>query len=207
MGLFGKDKITKLYDKAFDLADKNNHEECIKYYNKIIEINSNEFKAWRGKGLAFSALEKEDEAIICFDKALEIKLKIREYRAKQKFPFKDSKPELFTQSILKEHGIKFKKHHNFKLSDSNHQADIVIEPNHVIEVFGDYWHFNPKKYDVESIQKVRRKEIKVKDVWKYDKYVIDGMKEQGYKVLVVWESELKDELEKTTKKILKFINR
>jgi len=72
MGLFGKDKITKLYDKAFDLADKNNHEECIKYYNKIIEINSNEFKAWRGKGLAFSALEKEDEAIICFDKALEI---------------------------------------------------------------------------------------------------------------------------------------
>ena len=74
----------------------------------------------------------------------------------------------------------------------------------MIEIFGDYWHFNPKKYDGESIQKKKRKEIKVKEVWKYDKYVIDGMKEQGYKVLVVWESELKNELDKTTKKILEF---
>ena len=48
-------------------------------------------------------------------------------------------------------------------------------------------------------------EIKVKEVWKYDKYVIDGMKKQGYKVLVIWESELKTELEKTTKKILRFV--
>ena len=126
-------------------------------------------------------------------------------RAKQKFPFKDTKPELLTHSILEKHNISFKKHKNFKLYKSHHQADIVIEPNHVIEVFGDYWHFNPKKFDGESTQKKRRKEIKAKDVWKRDKYVIDGMKEQGYKVLVVWESELKKELQKTTQKILKFI--
>ena len=43
------------------------------------------------------------------------------------------------------------------------------------------------------------------EVWKYDKYVIDGMKKQGYNVHVVWESELKNELEKTTEKILKFV--
>ncbi len=136
----------------------------------------------------------------------EAKIILRELRARQKFPSKDSKPELLTQSILKKYGISFKKHHVFKLNDSYHQADIVIEPNHVIEVFGDYWHFNPKQYDGESIKKVRRKEIKVKEVWKYDKYVIDGMKKQGYKVLVIWESELKTELEKTTQKILKFVN-
>ena len=64
--------------------------------------------------------------------------------------------------------------------------------------------FNPKKYDGESIQKFRRKEIKVKEIWENDKNIINGMKAQGYKVLVVWESELKDELEKITKKILKF---
>jgi len=126
-------------------------------------------------------------------------------RAKQKFPSKDSKPELLTQSILKEHRIDFKKHKNFKLSNSNHQADIVIEPNYVIEVFGDYWHCNPKKYDGESTHKIRRNVVKVKDVWKYDKYIIDEMKEQGYQVLVVWESELKDELEKTIQKILRFV--
>lgn len=130
----------------------------------------------------------------------------REVRSKIKLPSKDTKPELLVQSILKKHRIDFKKHHNFKLSKSYHQADIVIEPNHVIEVFGDYWHFNPKKYDGESIEKQRGKIIMVKEVWKYDKYVIDEMKKQGYKVLVIWESELKTELEKTTEKILKFVS-
>ena len=134
----------------------------------------------------------------------ETRKKISIARSKQKFPFKDTKIEVLTQSILEKNNISFVKHKNFKLSDSNHQADIVIEPDKVIEVNGNYWHFNPKMYDGESNQKLRGKDIKVKDVWKHDKYVIDGMKIQGYKVLVIWESELKDELEKTTKKILKF---
>jgi G:T-mismatch repair DNA endonuclease (very short patch repair protein) len=132
--------------------------------------------------------------------------KNRDRRAKQVFPKEDTKPEKTVQTILKKHEINFQKHFNFKLkSGKNHQADIVIEPNHVIEVFGDYWHFNPKKYDGESIQKMRKKEIKVKEVWQEDKNIINGMEEQGYKVLVVWESELKDELDKTTKRILKFV--
>jgi len=125
-------------------------------------------------------------------------------RAKQKFPFRDSKPELLTQSILEKNNIDFIKHKTFKLSNSYHQADITIEPNKVIEVNGDYWHFNPKQYDGELIVKQRRKEVKVKDVWKREKKIIGGMKQQGYKVLVVWESELKHKLENTTKKILKF---
>lgn len=134
--------------------------------------------------------------------------KNRDRRAKQVFPKEDTKPEKIVQSILKKHEINFQKHFNFKLKNGkNHQADIIIKPNSVVEIFGDYWHFNPKKYDGESIQKRRKKEIKVKDVWKEDKDIINGMKEQGYKVLVVWESELKEELEQTTKRILRFINR
>jgi len=132
--------------------------------------------------------------------------KNRDRRAKQVFPKEDTKPEKIVQTILKKYEINFEKHFNFKLKNGrNHQADIIIEPNYVIEVFGDYWHFNPKKYDGESIQKMRKKEIKVKEVWQEDKDIINGMKEQDYNVLVVWESELKDELEKTTKKILKFV--
>ena len=138
------------------------------------------------------------------DEAIE---KIRKSRASQKFPFKDSKPELLVQSILKKNHIDFKKHKNFKLSKSYHQADVVIEPNHVIEVFGDYWHFNPKMFDGETVQRQGHKGIlKAKDVWEYDKYVINGMKKLGCKVLVIWESEL-NELDRTTKKILKFIEK
>jgi len=130
--------------------------------------------------------------------------KISAARAKQKFPYRDTKIELLTQSILEENNILFKKHQNYKLSESNHQADITIEPDKIIEVNGDYWHFNPKIYHAESTQKLRDKSILAKEKWAYDKYIIDEMKYLGFKVLVVWESELKDELDKTTKKILKF---
>lgn len=43
-----------------------------------------------------------------------------------------------------------------------------------------------------------------KDKWKKDKEIIKGMKKQGYKVLIIWEGKLGKELDKTTKKILKF---
>ncbi len=125
-------------------------------------------------------------------------------RSKQKFPFRDSKPELLTQSILEKNNIDFIKHKTFKLSNSYHQADITIEPNKVIEVNGDYWHFNPKIYSGESLQKLRGKSILAKEKWAYDQNLIEEMEHLGYKVLVVWESELKHELDKTTKKILKF---
>jgi G:T-mismatch repair DNA endonuclease (very short patch repair protein) len=128
----------------------------------------------------------------------------RKHRATQKFPFKDTKIEIITQTILEKNNIDFVKHKTFKFEKSFHQADIVIEPDKVIEVNGDYWHFNPKTYDGESIQRLRQKTLKAKDVWERDKKIIEGIKQQGYKVLVVWESELKDELEDTTKKILRF---
>lgn len=129
-----------------------------------------------------------------------------ERRAKQKFPFKDTSLEKSIQNILHENGIQFKKHHNIKLEHSNHQADILVEPNLIIEGFGDYWHFNPKKYDGNSLQRRRQKLVKVKSVWEYDQNIIDGMKKHGYDVLILWESELKNEFEKTVDKILKFVN-
>jgi len=182
-------KATRKYFREHPETRKKQSKTLIKYYQEHPEAKE------KASEITTKYYQEHPEAIII----------LRERRAKQKFPSKDSKPELLTQSILKKHKISFKKHHNFKLSKSYHQADIVIEPNHVIEVFGDYWHCNPKKYDGESFKKVRRKIIKIKEVWKYDRYVINGMKKQGYKVLVIWESELKNELENTTQKILKFL--
>ena len=71
MGLFGNDNTDELYEEALDLA-KIDDEECIRCYDKILEIDSNENMAWRGKGLALGRLERSQEAIICFNKALEI---------------------------------------------------------------------------------------------------------------------------------------
>jgi tetratricopeptide (TPR) repeat protein len=71
MGLFSNNNTDELYEEALGLA-RIDDEECIRCYDKILEIDSNENMAWRGKGLALGRLERSQEAIICFNKALEI---------------------------------------------------------------------------------------------------------------------------------------
>ena len=73
MGFFGnnEDDVNSLYEDALDLATIDD-EECIRCYDEIIGINSGEGMAWRGKGLALGRLGRPQEAIDCFDKALEI---------------------------------------------------------------------------------------------------------------------------------------
>jgi tetratricopeptide (TPR) repeat protein len=65
------DDVNGLYEEALDLATIDD-EECIRCYDEIIGINSGEGMAWRGKGLALGRLGRPQEAIDCFDKALEI---------------------------------------------------------------------------------------------------------------------------------------
>lgn len=65
------DNVIELYKKALDLS-RIDDEACIRCYDEIIQINSNENMAWRGKGLALGRLGESHGAIICFNKALEI---------------------------------------------------------------------------------------------------------------------------------------
>ena len=71
MGFFGKNNVNNLYEEALDLATSDD-EECIRCYDKIIKINSNEGMAWRGKGLALGRLGRPQAAIECYDEALKI---------------------------------------------------------------------------------------------------------------------------------------
>jgi tetratricopeptide (TPR) repeat protein len=71
MGFFGKNNVNNLYEEALDLATTDD-EECIRCYDKIIKINSNEGMAWRGKGLALGRLGRPQAAIECYDEALKI---------------------------------------------------------------------------------------------------------------------------------------
>ena len=64
--------------------------------------------------------------------------------------------------------------------------DFIIHPikdRKVIEVFGDYWHRNDKEKDIK------------REYAMYD-----------YKVLIIWEHQLKDDIKNTKKKILEFVN-
>lgn len=99
---------------------------------------------------------------------------IRDKRAKQIIPTKDTIPEKMIQIALSLENIKFEKHKTIKLSNgSYHQADIFIQPNICLEIDGDYWHSLPKSL-------VRDQSIN------YD------LTEQGYQVIRIKESSIKD---------------
>jgi G:T-mismatch repair DNA endonuclease (very short patch repair protein) len=70
--------------------------------------------------------------------------------------------------------------------------DFKIEnTNILIEVNGDYWHCNPNKYNEDDIVKFNGGRNKVSDIWKKDqekKYKAENL---GFKVIYIWEDEIK----------------
>lgn len=100
------------------------------------------------------------------------KEKLKEARAKQILPIKDTKIEVKIQMFLKELGYEFFTHHYMKI-EHGYQCDILIPAlNLVIECDGDYWHKYPVGLDKDHI---RTKEL------------ID----KGFRVLRLWGREIR----------------
>jgi tetratricopeptide (TPR) repeat protein len=49
------------------------YNESLPFYDKVIARNQSNFMAWYYKGTTLSKMGRYDEAIVCFDRALEIK--------------------------------------------------------------------------------------------------------------------------------------
>lgn len=73
----------------------------------------------------------------------------------------------------------------------------------IIEFNGDFWHANPEFYDKNDIIKANRKIAK--DIWDWDSKRLNAVKALGYDILIIWESEYKDDKEKTIEKCIKFL--
>jgi hypothetical protein len=92
-----------------------------------------------------------------------------------------SKPELRVKSILKNDGIPFK--HHFFLE--GYSYDFKIK-NLLLEIQGDYWHLNPKRYQ-KNYQLFGKK---AEDIWKKDTLKKELAEKEGYNISQIWESEL-----------------
>lgn len=102
----------------------------------------------------------------------ETKIKNIERRKYMVLPLKDTTIEIKIQNLLKELGIEFFTHQYMKI-EHGYQCDILIPSmNLVIECDGDYWHKYPIGNDLDHI---RTKELI----------------EKGFKVLRLWEFEIK----------------
>lgn len=100
--------------------------------------------------------------------------KFMEFRKKQILPKKDTSIEKKIQGFLKQLGIEFFTHQYIKEIEHSYQCDILIPSmNMVIECDGDYWH----KYPI-GLEKDR---IRTKELI-----------EKGFRVLRLWECEIKE---------------
>jgi very-short-patch-repair endonuclease len=115
-------------------------------------------------------------------------MKIR--RSKQIFPKNDTKIEVKIQNFLKELKLDFWTHHYMSEIEHAYQSDILIEPQKnfmaekktIIEVDGDWWHGNEKVYpNLNENQRCQREEdyIRTKE-----------LKEKGFNVIRIWESDI-----------------
>jgi G:T-mismatch repair DNA endonuclease (very short patch repair protein) len=91
--------------------------------------------------------------------------------------------------------------HSFKVDTKI--CDVFIPTlNLIIEYNGDYWHCNPKKYDPDYFN--QKKQKTAKELWEYDKNKIDLIREKGYNLEIVWESDLNDDNTLINKLIKKY---
>jgi len=75
----------------------------------------------------------------------------------------------------------------------------------IIEYNGDTYHANPTKYLPEDTPHPYRKNISANEIWKKDEQKIKQAEKEGFKVLVVWESECGEFFEDIIIKCVNFL--
>lgn len=93
--------------------------------------------------------------------------------------------------------LKFNKYLN---KDYCPRPDILIENSKlIIEVYGDKWHGNPKLYKSTDIIKVWGGNLTARKIHRFDIIRKRHLESFGYKVLVVWERDIRKNFERVKK--------
>ena len=78
----------------------------------------------------------------------------------------------------------------------------ICELNLVIEFNGDIWHANPKIFREFDCPNPHKKNLTSKDIWEYDKKKNALVSKVGYDLLILWESDFKEDKEKFLEDII-----
>lgn len=96
--------------------------------------------------------------------------------------------------ILDFHKISYVRNFALKYKDGDfikwRLYDFWINDAILLEMHGDYWHANPKKYKTNQKVNIRGHKI-AKDVWNNDAFKNKLAKDNGYDLKVIWESDFK----------------
>jgi len=118
--------------------------------------------------------------------------KVREKRLKQIFPRVSSIEKTLYYS-LKQKNLEPKTQYPLKVT----QIDIAFpEKKLAIYCDGDYWHANPRKYNLKDLNVAQSRNIK------NDEKNIKFLTENGWKILRFWEYDINNDLENCVNKIV-----
>ncbi len=81
----------------------------------------------------------------------------------------------------------------YRVDELNEESKVIIEIN------GDYVHANSKLYKAEDIIRLPGSSYTAEEKWNSDKKKLDKLREMGYNVITIWES---DDYEEKLKEIL-----
>lgn len=106
-------------------------------------------------------------------------------------------------NLLKEIDPSFKEKITLKIDNRWFFPDIInLNKKLIVEFYGDYWHCNPniyKKHDDFNFG------LKVKDIWNHDNERIGKFKREGYKVIIIWETNFKENKEQVINEIMQYL--
>lgn len=115
-----------------------------------------------------------------------LKTKMKELRAKQKFPNQNSLIEIKIQNFLEQLGIEHYPHFFIEEIPHAYRCDIFVPSMKlVIECDGDWWHGNIQKFLKEKFNERILYQMKLDEI--RNKELVDD----GFKILRLWEHEIK----------------
>lgn len=181
--IFGKEKAELMIkEKEKSYVEKFGERRAKIISNKISKSNINKIVTLKTR----KKISKTETGKFVSQETRE---KNRNHRLTQKFPVEDSRPERIIQDFLVELGVDFITQLKVKGDGYGYQCDIYIPLfNLVIECYGDVVHFHPSKFDAED--RIYNNGMTAKERWEYDKIRIKRIKNNGYNVLILWESKI-----------------
>lgn len=98
--------------------------------------------------------------------------------------------------------------HEHSCGTGKYNYDFVILDNKkVIEFNGDFWHANPLQYKANDIIPIPGGPVSAESIWNKDILKINALKNNGYDVLIIWQSEYENNKDLIIKTAQDFILR
>jgi G:T-mismatch repair DNA endonuclease (very short patch repair protein) len=111
-----------------------------------------------------------------------------EWQSKNVLPTKSrhTKIELIVAAALRDAGYNVVT----QLCVPRYYCDIYVpQLKLIVEVNGDYWHANPVKFSGDDV--IGHKRMTASQIWKRDAKKVEILRQMGYNVVTVWESDIK----------------